>query len=677
MRRIAFSKLLLILVLLPLAAAALLAGALSYDSWSRYDDLTRASSLLRLAAAAARFSGLAIPAEGAASRAAVAGADNAAALDQQRRFTDERYRALREAASGNLIRNAQIDAHLRAIDKQMQAILALRAQIDAKQVSTPQATTAVLAPAAGRAIDLVGTAAAIASDAVLSRRITGLYATLQFNDSALIQRGAIELALTQGRVPPDMYLLLARSAGLNATFRKLFEDFAPPEVVALFAAFDGREGRALEELRALALANSGTPASEADRARWRDLSGELTAVLSKVVTATADDVSLEAAQLVDEAWRHCMNWLGIMVAVLAIAIAVSRMVVATVRDLLGELAATMQALCNRQHDIRVPGTDRSDQIGVMARAAESFRQNLMRMDALEREQKEGEARSAEERKAAMRSLASRFEEAVSKIVDGVSATSAELESAAGMLTRSAEGTHQLSAAAADASKRASTNVDSVASATGEMTSSITEISRQVQESSRIAADAVAQAGRTDSRVSKLSRAADRIGEVVKLISAIAEQTNLLALNATIEAARAGAAGKGFAVVAQEVKALATPTAKATAEIGTQISEIQAATHDSVGAIKDISTTIQRISEIAAAIAAAVEEQGAVTQEIASNIVQAARRTSELAQNLDSVNRGAADTGSASARMLASTQSLTRQSGSLKAEVTSFLKMVRA
>ena len=182
----------------------------------------------------------------------------------------------------------------------------------------------------------------------------------------------------------------------------------------------------------------------------------------------------------------------------------------------------------------------------------------------------------------------------------------------------------------------------------------------MQESSRIAGEAVKQAEKTDDRIEELSQAAGRIGDVVKLITAIAEQTNLLALNATIEAARAGEAGRGFAVVASEVKALAAQTAKATDEIGTQIAGMQAATQDSVAAIKEIGGTIKPISEIASTIAAAVEEQGAATQEIARNVQQAAQRTGEVAGNITDVNRGAGETGSASAQVLSSAQSLSHR-----------------
>jgi methyl-accepting chemotaxis protein len=193
----------------------------------------------------------------------------------------------------------------------------------------------------------------------------------------------------------------------------------------------------------------------------------------------------------------------------------------------------------------------------------------------------------------------------------------------------------------------------------------------------MAGDAVGQARSTTDRVSELSKAATRIGDVVELINTIAGQTNLLALNATIEAARAGEAGRGFAVVASEVKALAEQTSKATGEIGQQISGIQAATQDSVNAIKEISSTIERLSEISSAIAAAVEEQGAATQEISRNVQQAAQGTQQVSANISDVERGATETGAASSQVLSAAKALSGDSSRLKQEVGNFLNSVRA
>jgi methyl-accepting chemotaxis protein len=283
----------------------------------------------------------------------------------------------------------------------------------------------------------------------------------------------------------------------------------------------------------------------------------------------------------------------------------------------------------------------------------------------------------QEQQTAMRRLADDFESAVGDIINTVSSVSTELEASAGTLTKTAEMTQRLSATVSSASDEASANVQSVASATEEMTSSVTEIGRQVTESATIAEEAVRQAEQTDAGISELSRAAERIGDVLKLITSIAEQTNLLALNATIEAARAGDAGRGFAVVASEVKALAAQTARATDDIGQQIVGIQTATQASVAAIKQIGGTIRRISEIAATIASAVEEQSAATQEISRNVQEVAGGTAKVATNIGEVSRGASETGSASSRVLSSAQSLSSDSHRLKAEVGKFLTTVRA
>ena len=285
--------------------------------------------------------------------------------------------------------------------------------------------------------------------------------------------------------------------------------------------------------------------------------------------------------------------------------------------------------------------------------------------------------AAQQRKADMIKLADDFEGAVGQIIETVSSASTELEASAGTLTSTAERAQELTTMVAAASEEASTNVQSVASATEEMASSVNEISRQVQESARMANDAVDQARTTNDRVGELSKAAARIGDVVELINTIAGQTNLLALNATIEAARAGEAGRGFAVVASEVKALAEQTAKATGEIGQQITGIQAATQESVNAIKEISGTIEKLSEISSTIAAAVEEQGAATQEISRNVQQAAQGTQQVSSNITDVQRGASETGSASSQVLSAAQSLSGDSNRLKLEVGKFLNTVRA
>jgi methyl-accepting chemotaxis protein len=389
--------------------------------------------------------------------------------------------------------------------------------------------------------------------------------------------------------------------------------------------------------------------------------------------AGADKASRDAADYYAFAFSMVVAITGIAII---IGIAVGIYLVRDVSRGIASIVAPMQALGAGDLTAQVPHRGEKTEIGSMADSLQVFKEALIAKKAAD----EAAARDAEakiERGRRVDNITREFETMIGEIVDTVSSASTQLEASASTLTATAERSRERTTAVAAASEEASTNVQSVASATEEMASSVNEISRQVQESARMAGGAVDQARRTNDRVSELSKAASRIGDVVELINTIAGQTNLLALNATIEAARAGEAGRGFAVVASEVKALAEQTAKATGEIGQQISGIQAATQESVGAIREISGTIEKLSEISSTIAAAVEEQGAATQEISRNVQQAAQGTLQVSSNITDVQRGASETGSASSQVLSAAQSLSGDSNRLKLEVGKFLNSVRA
>jgi methyl-accepting chemotaxis protein len=375
---------------------------------------------------------------------------------------------------------------------------------------------------------------------------------------------------------------------------------------------------------------------------------------------------------------HAIQTMAIAAALAALVVlALTMLIVRRVTRPLISVTASLTAIANGKNDIAIDCDDRADEIGEIARTVAIFKSNSQERQRLREQQAAAAAAATEQRKTELKSFVDAFQASVGGIIDRVQSSAADFERVARQLTETARTTAALSGQSADASETASEHVRAAAAASDELSNSISEIARRVQESNGIAAEAVKQAAATDARMTELSEAGNRIGDVVKLITSIAEQTNLLALNATIEAARAGDAGRGFAVVAQEVKSLAGQTAKATEEISSHIGNMQVATAESVDAIKAIGQTIERISGIATAISAAVEEQHAATQNIAQSVRAAAGGTAEVAVNTRNAAQGAGETGQTSNKMFVSAQGLSGESQRLKAEVEKFLDGVRA
>ena len=340
------------------------------------------------------------------------------------------------------------------------------------------------------------------------------------------------------------------------------------------------------------------------------------------------------------------------------------------------LTDAMRQIATGDTSVETEGSERKDEIGAMVAAVEVFRENAIERVRLEQEQ--SEKRKAEEgRTNKVNALITQFDEHARQSLGSVTTAADQMKTSASSMTSSADEASQRSASVASAAEQATSNVQTVATAAEEMSASVSEISRQVSQSAEIAKQAVERARETNEKVEGLANAAEKIGDVVNLINDIASQTNLLALNATIEASRASEAGKGFAVVASEVKSLASQTAKATDEIGTQIAAIQAETREAVESILEISKVIGDISNTSTAISSAVEEQGAATQEIAENVQQAAAGTEEVSKNIVLVSRGAQETGSASQQVLSAAEQLGSQSDELQASVSKFLEEVKA
>jgi methyl-accepting chemotaxis protein len=394
-----------------------------------------------------------------------------------------------------------------------------------------------------------------------------------------------------------------------------------------------------------------------------------------------------AERALDEARRHTtMQWssarqsliLNMMLLASALALAIGSMMLVGRRAIKPLHAIRDGMLKVAAGDLTVDAgyTERRDEIGALAGALATFKQQAVEKARIEQHERERNAGAATRQQAIERYI-SEFETQVRATLEQLGDASNQMRTTSDGMSAVSTQTNASIQIAAKASGEASMNVQSVASASEQLSASINDISKQASHAAGIASRAVHQARATDGTVQGLAKTANRIGEVVGLINDIASQTNLLALNATIEAARAGEAGRGFAVVASEVKSLASQTAKATDDISEQIADIQKVAGEAIDAIKAIGGIIGEVNEVATAIAAAVEEQGAATQEITRSTQQAAQGTKNVSDNIVGVSAGADAAGAAAQNVKAASELLGAQTQHLRGQVDTFLGKIRA
>ncbi|MGZ5872360.1 MAG: methyl-accepting chemotaxis protein [Bradyrhizobium sp.] len=343
---------------------------------------------------------------------------------------------------------------------------------------------------------------------------------------------------------------------------------------------------------------------------------------------------------------------------------------------LSAITSTIKRVAEGAEGVEVPHTDREDEIGALARAIQIFQEAMDRNRNLN-SQVLLDSKAREERARQIEASVEAFRGAIGSVLGAVNDNASAMRETAQSIAKVSSDASGRATAAAQATEQASSNVFAVASAAEELSTSIEEIGRQVRQSAGVVEQAGQRTEKSVAEIESLAAATQRIDGVLNLIHAIAEQTNLLALNATIEAARAGEAGRGFAVVAHEVKTLAGQTAKATSEIGQNISMIQASTRNAVDAVREIGTAVREINEVTSNIAGAVGQQDAATREISANAQLAADGNSTLVVNIGSLSEAIGDTNKAATSVLSASTDLTSTAELLSREVDKFFRDLRA
>jgi methyl-accepting chemotaxis protein len=665
--------------LVPLLGLALFAGSMVLDARQKSAAAEQVLSATVLAQAASlavhelqRERGMSV------GFLASKGSTFATELPPQRDETTRRVNGFHDAigTAGGGMRAGAVGARLEAASAALKGLDALRQRIASLSVPAAEAAAAYTSTIAA----LIGTVDGIAelsSDTGIVRAI-GIYAAVVRGKEFAGQERAAGARGFAGRFSAaDLRAFVALGAAQEQQLDVLRRQGSATQQDALKAALASAAGADVTRMREAAITLSTGESKDAVAGPdWFKASTARIDELKKVEDRVAADLRSVAGAVSAAAATTLMSALALAIGLISIASFTAFAAARSITRPLGRLVDTTLKLAAGDTGVEINGAERKDEIGGMARAVTVFRDNAIERARLEQAARTEQAQR-EARQRRIEGLIGDFRTSIAQTLAAVGDNAARMDATAKSLSGVATAASSQATSAAAASEQCSGNVQNVAGAAEELSASIKEIGHQVESATSVVRRAAELAKNSNGEIEALAGAAQRIGDVVGLIQAIAAQTNLLALNATIEAARAGEAGRGFAVVASEVKSLATQTAKATEEISQQIGAIQDSTTKSVESVRTITATMQQVDGYTTAIAAAVEEQGAATEDISRNVQMAARGTADLTQNVSGVTGAIGATSRAAQDVLDASGRLGSQANVLKKEVDRFLSEVAA